>query len=179
MTSQAPAAAMSVSKLVQRHSFESPTELEKELQQAHASLQPLLTPPLNVSHSTANTPQLPQALLYAMLTTPAASAANYLHHLTAVTTITGDGYSGFVGVMSRVVNDCYPKLLEQARNQVLWLLRQLISYNAADIDNLCTTLLRQVRKEFRLCTYSWLDIRAGWRNEGWSCSFRCGIGSWM
>jgi integrator complex subunit 3 len=144
MTSQAPAAAMSVSKLVQRHSFESPTELEKELQQAHASLQPLLTPPLNVSHSMANTPQLPQALLYAMLTSPASGAATYLHHLTAVTTITGDGYSGFVGVMSRVVNDCYPKLLEQARNQVLWLLRQLISYNAADIDNLCTALLRQI-----------------------------------
>ena len=144
MTSQAPAAAMSVSKLMQRHSFESPTDLEKELQQAHASLQTLLTPPYNVSHWTANTSQLPQALLYAILTSPASAASSYLHHLTALTTITGDGYTPFVAVILRLVNDCYPKLLEQPRNQVLWLLRQLITYNAADIDNLGITLLRQV-----------------------------------
>ncbi|KAG0573724.1 hypothetical protein KC19_VG203900 [Ceratodon purpureus] len=144
MTSQAPAAAMSVSKLMQRHAFESPTEVEKELQQAHASLQSLLTPPYNVSHSTANTPQLPQALLYAILTSPMSAASAYLHHLTALTTITGDGYTPFVAVILRLVNDCYPKLLDQPRTQVLWLLRQLITYNAADIDNLGITLLRQV-----------------------------------
>jgi len=144
MTSQAPAAAMSVSKLMQRHSFESPTELEKELQQAHFSLQSLLTPPYNVSHSTANTPQLPHALLYAILTSSTSAASSYLHHLTALTTITGDGYTPFVAVLLRLVNECYPKLLDQPRSQLLWLLRQLITFNAADIESLCVTLLRQV-----------------------------------
>lgn len=135
---------MSVSKLTQRLSFESPTEIEKELQQAHSSLQSLLSPPYNLSHSTANTPQLPQALLYAILTSPTTAASPYLHHLTALTTITGDGYTPFVAVLLRLVNECYPKLLDHPRSQVLWLLRQLITYNAADIDILCATLLRQV-----------------------------------
>lgn len=144
MISQAPAAATSVSRLTQRHSFEIPSELEKELHQAHVNLQSLLTPPYNISHSTANTPQLPQALLYAILTSSTAGASTYLHHLTALTTITGDGYTPFVAVLLRLVNECYPKLLDQPRSHVLWLLRQLITFNAADIESLCVTLLRQV-----------------------------------
>lgn len=143
MASQNPAATMSVPKLMQRHEFESPLDFEKELQQSFSSLQTLLTPPLNLSHSSANNPQLPHALLYAILVNPV-SASSYLNQLTALTSVTGDGYNPFVTLLLRLVNECYPKLLDQPRSQVLWLLRQLITFNAADIDNLCVTLLRQV-----------------------------------
>lgn len=144
MASQNPAAAMPASKLMQRHEYESPLDFEKELQQSFSSLQTLLTPPLNLSHSSANNPQLPHALLYAILTNPVSTASSYLNQLTALTSVTGDGYNPFVTLLLRLVNECYPKLLDQPRSQVLWLLRQLIIFNAADIDNLCVTLLRQV-----------------------------------
>lgn len=148
MTSQAPL-AMALSKLMQRGPYESTVDLEKELQQSFSGLQTL-------SHSSANTPQLPQALLYAILTSPTvAAASSYLHQLTAITAVTGDGYAPFVSLLLRLVNEYYSKLLDQPRNHVLWLVRQLISFNATDIDSLCLSLLRQVCDPMYMSVIFW------------------------
>lgn len=130
------------SKLMQRGSFEAVDELENSLLQSFTSLQSTLTSPyqLSAGHSPAQSVQLSQALLYAILIQPA-SALSYITQLTAVI---NDGYASFVATIIRLVNESYPKLLDQPRNQILWLLRQLISFSAADVDNLCICLLRQV-----------------------------------
>jgi len=136
---------MAMSKLMHRSAYETIEELERELQQSYTSLQTLLTSPYHLSHSSAPTPQLLQALLYAILTSENPnSSSSYLTHLKAVTASTSDGYATFVSLLSRLVNECYPKLLEQPCSQILWLLRQLIDLNAVDAENLCSFLLRQV-----------------------------------
>jgi len=136
---------MAMSKLMHRSAYETIEELERELQQSYTSLQTLLTSPYHLSHSSAPTPQLLQALLYAILTSENPnSSSSYLTHLKAVTASTSDGYATFVSLLSRLVNECYPKLLEQPCSQILWLLRQLIDLNAVDVENLCSFLLRQV-----------------------------------
>ncbi|CAM6048862.1 unnamed protein product [Sphagnum compactum] len=136
---------MAMSKLMHRSAYETIEELERELQQSYTSLQTLLTSPYHLSHSSAPTPQLLQALLYAILTSENPnSSSSYLTHLKAVTASTSDGYATFVSLLRRLVNECYPKLLEQPCSQILWLLRQLIDLNAVDVEHLCSSLLRQV-----------------------------------
>ncbi|CAM6043108.1 unnamed protein product [Sphagnum compactum] len=137
--------SMAMSKLMHRSAYETIEELERELQQSYTSFQTVLTSSYHLSHSPATTPQLLQAILYAILTSPnLSSSASYLTRLTAVTASTSDGYAPFVSLLRRLVNEFYPKLLEWPRSQILWLLRQLIELDAVDVEPLCLLLLRQV-----------------------------------
>jgi len=136
---------MAMSKLMHRSAYETIEELERELQQSYTSFQTVLTSSYHLSHSPATTPQLLQAILYAILTSPnPSSSSSYLTRLTAVTASTSDGYAPFVDLLYRLVNEFYPKLLEWPRSQILWLLRQLIKLDAVDVEPLCLSLLRQV-----------------------------------
>ncbi|CAK9268434.1 unnamed protein product [Sphagnum jensenii] len=136
---------MAMSKLMHRSAYETIEELERELQQSYTSFQTVLTSSYHLSHSPATTPQHLQAILYAILTSPnLSSSSSYLTRLTAVTASTSDGYTPFVCLLVRLVNEFYPKLLEWPRSQILWLLRQLIELDAGDVESLCLSLLRQV-----------------------------------
>ncbi|CAM6116565.1 unnamed protein product [Calypogeia fissa] len=128
-------------KFMHRGPFEAANELEETLVRSYVSLHSQLTPPYHLSTLTgAQHAHLTQALLCGILLSPSA-APSHVTHLTAVTT---DGYASFVSILLRLVNESYPKLMEQTRAQILWLLKQLISLTAADVDTLCLSLLRQV-----------------------------------
>lgn len=128
-------------KLMQRGPYDARDELEISLLQAFSSLQSQLTPPFQLpSQSSVEITRWNQALLCGMLTQPQ-MCQSLITHLAA---ITSDGYAFFVSLLLRLVNESYPKLLEQSQTQLLWLVRQLIHLSALDVDNLCLSLLRRI-----------------------------------
>ncbi|KAI5056128.1 hypothetical protein GOP47_0029649 [Adiantum capillus-veneris] len=127
--------------LLRKGPFDAKDELESNLFESFKNLQMQLKPPYQLhSHSEAGLVQLNQALLYGILTQPQ-SQQLYIMHLLAVTR---DGYAGFVSIISRLVQESYLKLLDQPRQQLFWLVRQLISLTAAEVDTLCICLLRRI-----------------------------------
>eukprot|EP00250_Pteridium_aquilinum_P010622 c19520_g5_i1 orf=3-779(-) len=129
------------SKLLRRGPFDTKEELESSLHDAYTSLQSQLTLSSQLhSHSDSDLKQLNRALIYGVLTRPQAQQS-LITHLAAVTR---DGYACFVSILLRLVNELYPKLLDQPRRHLLWLVRQLISLSASDVDALCLSLLRRI-----------------------------------
>lgn len=134
-----PHEAVEESKLIQRGPYDAKDEFEFSLFQSFTNLQSQLIPPYKLlSQSAADLVHLNQALVYGVLTQPRMQQS-LITHLAAVTS---DGYACFVSILLRLVNECYPKLLEQSRTQLLWLVRQLISLSASEVDGLCLCLLR-------------------------------------
>ncbi|XP_059069032.1 uncharacterized protein LOC131038527 isoform X2 [Cryptomeria japonica] len=99
-------------------------------------------------HFSCTLPQSPheyqrliQALLYAILTQQQHQAQIDLTYLKAIVT---DGYAALVHLLIKLVNECYPKLLEHAKRQLIWIFTQLVELQATDVQLLCLSLLRRI-----------------------------------
>lgn len=77
-------------------------------------------------------------LLVVILTEPQNAAKSY-HDLTL---ITRDGLAIVLGHLNQLVLERYLRLHDTARTQLLWLLREMIRTSVANVDNLCSSLLR-------------------------------------
>ncbi|XP_024538045.1 integrator complex subunit 3 [Selaginella moellendorffii] len=156
------------SKLLHRGSHEAQDELEIILSQAYSTFQAQLSASYLSTVPPAQRGPLTQALLYAILIQPqggggagasSATSSSATSLINQLTTITTDGYAAFVGLLLRLVNDSYAKLLEHPRGQIIWLLKQLIEFYATDVDNLCLLLLRQIVGGDTSPTNVWLAMQ--------------------
>eukprot|EP00850_Spirogloea_muscicola_P005247 SM000023S07703 [mRNA] locus=s23:946106:951441:- [translate_table: standard] len=100
----------------------------------HAALQE------RVSGSAAAHGHVAQGLLYGALA-DAAAAPRLFGYLTSVTR---DGYAAAAAALKDLVVQKWPKLLEAARVQAVWVFRQLVGLAVADAEALALAMLRQV-----------------------------------
>lgn len=77
-------------------------------------------------------------LLVSILTEPLNAARSYRD----LTLITRDGFGHVVTNLSQLVLDKYLRFTEVVRQQLLWLLREMIKNNVSNVDNLCWNLMR-------------------------------------
>ncbi|XP_048513843.1 integrator complex subunit 3 isoform X2 [Athalia rosae] len=77
-------------------------------------------------------------LLVVILTEPQNAAKSYRD----LTLITRDGLAIVLGHLNQLVLERYLRLHDIARSQLLWLLREMIRTSVANVDNLCSSLLR-------------------------------------
>lgn len=129
------------SNLIHIPSHETENLLELSLKQAFEFLEPKLRPPfpLTIPHQEEYA-QLNQAILYGILCEPVHSKGliKYLHAIVI------DGYELFLGLLIKVVNGLYSKLVGSAKNQLIWVTKEMIAVSAIGIDGLLVCLLRQI-----------------------------------
>ncbi|MQM23675.1 hypothetical protein Taro_056742, partial [Colocasia esculenta] len=135
--------AVSEHRLLRAGEHEAPDPTENSLREAFALLRPRLRPPFSLRTSTpSDYHQLVLAIVYGALTAPPRTARTHLVHLHAVVT---DGYDLFTRTVLRLSLESYPRLLQPARAQLLWVISELIGADAVGVDRLVVSLLRWVR----------------------------------
>nr|POF19710.1 integrator complex subunit 3 [Quercus suber] len=129
------------SKLIQVASFEAENQTELSMRQAFELLEPKLRPPFDLTipdqHQYA---QLNRAILYGVLCEPH-FAKTHIKHLHAIVT---DGYGLFVHLLVKVAHELYPKLVASARQQLVWVTKEMVDVLAVGFDGLLVCLLRQI-----------------------------------
>ncbi|XP_049936583.1 uncharacterized protein LOC116264456 [Nymphaea colorata] len=129
------------SKLFHVHPYEPQNDTETSLREAFSLVHSRLKPPFSPSLlSQTDYILLNRALLYGILTQSPLARIHYTHLCAIVT----DGYKFFIGLLLKMVNDTYMKLLQPVKAQVLWVCDRLIDAEAAGIDELLVYLLRQI-----------------------------------
>lgn len=129
------------SKLIRTEFHEAENQLELSLRHAFEVLEPKLRPPFPLSvPTTEEYLQLNRAILYGVLCEPH-FATTHIKHLHA---IVSDGYDSFLSLLINVVTGVYAKLLDSAKNQLLWVTREMIYVSAMKFDGLLVSLLRQI-----------------------------------
>lgn len=127
--------------LIRIASHETENQLKLSLKQAFELQEPKLRPPfsLTIPHKEEYA-QLNQAILYGILCEPNHSIAHikYLHAIVI------DGYELFLGLLVKVVDGLYSKLVDSAKNQLVWVTKEMIAVSAIGIDGLLVCLLRQI-----------------------------------
>ncbi|GAV62096.1 DUF2356 domain-containing protein [Cephalotus follicularis] len=132
---------MVVSKLVKITSHEAENQLELSLRQAFEVLEPKLRPPFSLTiPNPQEYSQLNRAILYGVLSQPHL-AKTHIKHLHAIVT---DGYALFLSLLVNVVNELYSKLFDSAKNQLLWVTKEMIAVLGVGFDSLLVCLLRQI-----------------------------------
>ncbi|KAL0007278.1 hypothetical protein SO802_008780 [Lithocarpus litseifolius] len=129
------------SKLIQIASFEAENQTELSLRQAFELLEPKLRPPFDLTiPDEQQYAQLNRAILYGVLCEPH-FAKTHIKHLHAIVT---DGYGLFVHLLVKVVHELYPKLVASARQQLVWVTKEMVDVLAVGFDGLLVCLLRQI-----------------------------------
>ncbi|KAK9274253.1 hypothetical protein L1049_019067 [Liquidambar formosana] len=129
------------SKLLQIAPHEAENQFELSLRQSFELIEPKLRPPFRLTIPTPQEySQLSMAILYGVLCEPH-FAKTHIKHLHAIVT---DGYSFFVSLVIKVVNELYSKLVESVKNQLIWVTKEMIDVSAVGIDGLLVSLLRQI-----------------------------------
>ncbi|KAF3952134.1 hypothetical protein CMV_022279 [Castanea mollissima] len=129
------------SKLIQIASFEAENQTELSLRQAFELLEPKLRPPFDLTiPDQQQYAQLNRAILYGVLCEPH-FAKTHIKHLHAIVT---DGYGLFVHLLVKVVHELYPKLVASARQQLVWVTKEMVDVLAVGFDGLLVCLLRQI-----------------------------------
>ncbi|CAG9772465.1 unnamed protein product [Ceutorhynchus assimilis] len=77
-------------------------------------------------------------LLVSILTEPHSAARSYRD----LTLITRDGFGHVVTNLSQLVLDKYLRFTDVVKQQLVWLLREMIKNNVSNVDNLCWNLMR-------------------------------------
>lgn len=129
------------SRLLRIAPYEAENQTELSLKQAFELLESKLRPPFPLTiPSSQEYSQLNMAILYGVLCEP--HVANiHIKHLHAIVT---DGYSSFVSLVIKIVNELYSKLVESVKIQLVWLTKEMIHVSAVGIDGLLVSLLRQI-----------------------------------
>lgn len=121
--------------------YEAENQLGLSLRQAFCLVERNLRPPFPL---TIPTPEeyktLNRAILYGILTEPH-NAKVHIKHLHAVVS---DGYAFFLHLLIQVVDELFEKLVDSARNQLLWVAREMVDVSAIGLHGLLVTLLRQI-----------------------------------
>lgn len=129
------------SKLLKLTAYEAKNELELSLKQAFEELEPKLRPPFPL---TIPSPQeycrLNLAILYGVLTEPHL-AKTHIKHLHAIVT---DGYALFVSLTVKIVNDLYGKLVDSVKDQLVWVVKEMVDVLGVGFDGFLVCLLRQI-----------------------------------
>jgi hypothetical protein len=93
------------------------------------------------------------ALLFGMLTVPAQAqnvrsflrpTAYPLQYFKYLAYVVRDGYALLSGLLCRLINERYPRLLEGPRSQLLWLIRELTRVEATDLSEVVAALFRHL-----------------------------------
>lgn len=121
--------------------YEAENQLELSLRQAFCLVEKDLRPPFPL---TVPTPEqyktLNSALLYGIFT-EVHHAKAHIKHLHAVVS---DGYAFFLNLLTQVVNELFEKLVDSARNQLLWVAGEMVDVAAIGFHGLLVSLLRQI-----------------------------------
>ncbi|XP_065878125.1 uncharacterized protein [Euphorbia lathyris] len=129
------------SKLFKIGTYEAKIQLEVCLRQAFEEFEPKLRPPFSLAiPSPQEYLQLNRAILYGVLTEPQL-AKTHIKYLHAIVT---DGYTFFVGRIVNLVNDFYVKLVESAKLQLIWVVKEMLGVLGVGFDGLLVSLLRQI-----------------------------------
>ncbi|CAK7330593.1 unnamed protein product [Dovyalis caffra] len=129
------------SKLLKLTAYKAKNELELSLKQAFEELEPKLRPlfPLTIP-----TPQeyskLNLAILYGVLT-ESHLAKTHIKHLHSIVT---DGYALFVSLIVKIVNDLYGKFVDSVKDQLIWVVKEMVDVLGVGFDGLLVSLLRQI-----------------------------------
>ncbi|XP_076231655.1 integrator complex subunit 3 isoform X1 [Calliopsis andreniformis] len=135
------------SRLLSTSCIENKDDLEEKFERCYTVLQSL-TAGLSEkeAHDTLNNAvckdktheEVSLGLLVVILTDPQSAAKSYRD----LTLITRDGLAIVLGHLNQLVLERYLRLNDVTRNQLLWLLREMIRTSVANVDNLCLSLLR-------------------------------------
>ncbi|XP_021604094.1 uncharacterized protein LOC110609073 isoform X2 [Manihot esculenta] len=129
------------SKLLKIGMHEAGNQLEVSLRQAFEELEPKLRPPFSLAIPSAQEYlQLNRAILYGLLTEPLL-AKTHIKHLHAIVT---DGYRFFIHLMVKIVNDLYAKLVDSVKDQLIWVVKEMVGVLGVGFDGLLVSLLRQI-----------------------------------
>lgn len=129
------------SNLIRFASHEAENQLELSLRQAFYGQEPNLRPPFPLTIPTFQEYlNLNRAILYGVLTEPH-YAKVHMKHLHGIVT---DGYAFFLSLNVQVVNELFEKLVDSARNQVIWVTRELVDVFPEGFSALLVSLLRQI-----------------------------------
>uniref|UniRef100_A0A803NFE5 Integrator complex subunit 3 n=1 Tax=Cannabis sativa TaxID=3483 RepID=A0A803NFE5_CANSA len=129
------------SKLMVIASHEAENKTEHSLRQAFKLLEPALKPPFSLDiPNPEEYLQLNRAIVYGVLCEPYL-AKTHIKHLHA---IVSDGYRLFVGMLVKVVDELYVKLLDSVKVQLIWVCKEMIDVSAIGFDGLLVCLLRQI-----------------------------------
>lgn len=129
------------SKLLKIGTHEADNQLEVSLRQAFEELEPKLRPPFSLAIPSAQEYlQLNRAILYGLLTEPLL-AKTHFKHLHAIVT---DGYRFFIHLMVKIVNDLYAKLVDSVKDQLIWVVKEMVGVLGVGFDGLLVSLLRQI-----------------------------------
>lgn len=135
------------SRLLSTSCIENKDDLEEKFEKCYTVLQNL-TAGLSEkeAHDTLNNAvckdktheEVSLGLLVVILTDPQSAAKSYRD----LTLITRDGLAIVLVHLNQLVLERYLRLNDVTRNQLLWLLREMIRTSVASVDNLCLSLLR-------------------------------------
>uniref|UniRef100_A0A2P2QN90 Integrator complex subunit 3 homolog n=1 Tax=Rhizophora mucronata TaxID=61149 RepID=A0A2P2QN90_RHIMU len=129
------------SRLLKTGTHEAQNELELSMRQAFEELEPKLRPPFPLAiPNPQEYSQLNRALLYGVLTEPHL-AKTHIKHLHAFVT---DGYEFFVGLILRIVDELYAKLVDPVRVQLISAVKEMVDVLGVGCDRLFVSLLRQI-----------------------------------
>ena len=78
-------------------------------------------------------------LVYTILVEPQHAAKSYRD----LTLITRDGFTLITAHLSQFILERYLKLQEVSRNQLIWLVREMIRNAVTNVDGVCWNLMRQ------------------------------------
>lgn len=133
--------AFMVSRLTLLASHEAENQIELSLRRAFESLEPKLRPPFSLAiPKPEEYSELNRAILYGVLCEPH-FAKTHIKHLHA---IVSDGYAFFVNLIVKVIHQLYPKLVGLVKNQLIWVMKEMVDVVAIGFDSLLVSLLRQV-----------------------------------
>lgn len=129
------------SKLVDRRIHEAENPLEISLREAFNFLEPNLRPPFPLTIPTQEEYEnLNRAILYGIFC-ESHLAEVHIKHLHGKST---DGYEYFTGLLIKIVNEVFTKLVDPVRRQLLWVTREMVNVAAVGFDGLLVALLRQI-----------------------------------
>ncbi|KAJ4825519.1 hypothetical protein Tsubulata_022184 [Turnera subulata] len=129
------------SKLLKIAPFEAESQLEVTLRQAFGELEPKLRPPFSLAIPNPHEySQLNKAILYGILTEPGFAKT----HIKLLHAIVTDGYALFVGFLVKVAADLYDKLVDSAKDQLIWAVKEMVDVVGVGFDGLLVCLLRQI-----------------------------------
>ncbi|KAG5517420.1 hypothetical protein RHGRI_037979 [Rhododendron griersonianum] len=129
------------SKLIQTEGHEAENPIGVCLREAFSLIESQLRPPFPLTiPSPPEYVNLNQAILYGILCEPHLAKVHIKHLHGKIT----DGYGFFTNMLTKVVNDLYPKLVDTAKIQLIWVTSEMVSVSAIGIDGLLVALLRQI-----------------------------------
>ncbi|KAJ6754997.1 INTEGRATOR COMPLEX SUBUNIT 3 [Salix purpurea] len=129
------------SELLKLTAYEAKNELVLSLEQAFEELKPELRPPFPLTiPSPQEFSRFNLAILYGVLT-ESHLAKTHIKHLHAIVT---DGYALFGSLILKIVNDLYGKLVDSVKDQLVWVVKEMVDVLGVGFDSFLVCLLRQI-----------------------------------